>query len=182
MDVQILALHGSRSEASYFNPLKNALEKEGIDLYAITGPIRDFQGFSWYHDPSEMAKAVAYVHQVIQQAKLDPAKLVLLGFSQGAGIALEYIIRVGPLAGVIALAGRIEEVPVYLRKPPTTPILWLHGLHDKLLSCEIAQAQAERLQEAGVPLSFYIIDAAHELPVEQQLPFMLPWLAGLKPS
>ncbi len=85
----VIALHGTGMRgADMLNAIQPACEKMGAILIAPDGIRKAGDGFSWtYRDEAEW-----YVDYLIEQAANehdgDPDRVVLIGFSQGANIAL----------------------------------------------------------------------------------------------
>jgi phospholipase/carboxylesterase len=77
----------------------------------------------------------------------DPRDSLLIGFSQGAIMALHAVAAGLSVAGVIALSGRLAgPVGVRAEWPPVT---LLHGTADPVMPLEIARATENWLRAAG---------------------------------
>lgn len=97
----------------------------------------------------------AYLDQVLAQRRLDDSHLALVGFSQGAMMALHVgLRRPRPLAGIVAIAGKLhgpEHLADEIRSRP--PVLLVHGDQDPMVPyASMAQAEAS-LRAVGVPVS-----------------------------
>ena len=98
----------------------------------------------------------------------DPARVYLLGFSQGAILALTLALTAPRLlAGVVACAGRIPpEVLPWAVAPEHSaglPVLLLHGRVDKTLPLDWAQRARTILEGQRVALDYREYDAGHAL-------------------
>lgn len=78
-------------------------------------------------------------------------KVVLVGFSQGAIMALDALVDGRyPLAGVVAFSGRLAfDGP--LTPQPYTPAMLIHGHADDVIPWRESESAAHRLKSANVP-------------------------------
>lgn len=112
-EAAMVMIHGRGGDAAGILPLANHMQADGFALAAPSA-----RGHTWYPNrfivPREanqphLASALNTVGQVvdsIKEAGIPAEKIVLLGFSQGACLALEYAAR-NPekFGGVVALSG-----------------------------------------------------------------------------
>jgi phospholipase/carboxylesterase len=91
-----------------------------------------------------------YLDDVLARNGLAPAALALVGFSQGAMMALHVgLARAVSVAGIVGYSGRLLVAGVAVSRPP---VLLVHGEEDPLVPA-IALAQAERaLKAQNVPV------------------------------
>ncbi|QDJ09510.1 Carboxylesterase [Roseomonas mucosa] len=86
---------------------------------------------------------------------LDSGALVLLGFSQGAMMALHAGLRLPhPPAAILAYAGALldpEGLEREMVRPPP-PVLLVHGEVDPVVPAEASRRAALRLRQFGVPV------------------------------
>jgi phospholipase/carboxylesterase len=138
-------------------------------------------GFGW--DPAEVVRATTLAAEEIEaigrEAGVPP---LLLGFSQGAGIALTVaLLKPGAVRGVLALsavppdrggatpgAGATKGLPVFLG----------HGTRDPLLPIAAAHHSRALLEEAGCDVTFREYAMAHEIS-EAELADVKAFLAAL---
>ena len=91
-----------------------------------------------------MPALVDYVRAAQHRLKLRASDTALVGFSQGAIMALEAVQTQERLAGrVLAFAGRYAQLPT--SAPPYTTIHLLHGADDAVMAVAHAQAAQARL-------------------------------------
>jgi phospholipase/carboxylesterase len=127
-------------------------------------------GLQWFEltfrDPDELwqgASRAAPSLGVFLDAELDrlglpPDRLALVGFSQGAMMALHVGLRraVAP-AAIVAFSGVIagpERLRDALRSRP--PVLLVHGDQDTVIPVEALEVTRESLGNAGVPVEWHV--------------------------
>jgi phospholipase/carboxylesterase len=118
-------------------------------------PIPWIDGSSEEESARGMAQAVsdlnAYLDALMVDEDLMPEQVMLLGFSQGAMMALHVAARrEDEVAGVVAISGRLlapESLADEVVSRP--PILLIHGDLDDVVPPESLPAAAQALQDAG---------------------------------
>ncbi|RME46323.1 MAG: hypothetical protein D6796_09180 [Caldilineae bacterium] len=98
---------------------------------------------------------------------LDPSRLVLVGFSQGAmvGNALA-LTRPGLLCGVASLAGAIpplppEASPSFL--PVEFPVFIAHGVRDETVPLRAARQTREAFRRLGARVTYGEYSVGHKM-------------------
>ena len=105
-------------------------------------------------------RALPYLQQAIAQAcetrGISPQDVVLLGFSQGAAMALHMgLLSPVPYRGVLAYSGvcALPNTAPYLL--PSTPVCLIHGEEDDVVPIATCTALAATLNTWGVPLTVH---------------------------
>lgn len=128
----------------------------------------DIVGYRWFavseFVPEQMLKSAAaaaatldeFIDQELEQLGLPPERLALVGFSQGAMMALQVGLRrrVAP-AAIVAWCGPLvstDDMPS--RAPP--PVLLIAGDADPRMPVDVTLVAAERLASIGVPTRSHI--------------------------
>lgn len=152
---RVVFLHGVGSSGAAMRPLAEALGladqahcpdgPEPCDL----GPGRQWfsvRGVTEANRPARVAAALDRFAQTV--ARFGPTgDTVLVGFSQGSIMSLHAAAAGLPLAGVIAIAGRLAgPVPPHTGWPPVT---LLHGNSDHVMPEQVARATEGWLHDAG---------------------------------
>jgi len=89
-----------------------------------------------------------------QSAGTTPAQTVMIGFSQGAIMALESTSTDHNVAGrVVALADRFAQAPA------TTTLHFIHGASDPVIDYRYAVTAAEHLTRLGADVTVDLIEA-----------------------
>jgi phospholipase/carboxylesterase len=119
--------------------------------------------------PPELKEAAALVEDVLRDRQTVPrGPVVLGGFSQGAIVASEVAFRSkAPLSALILLSATIVDEPSWEqhfsdRRP--LPVFLAHGRADNVLPFEIAVRFRQKLEAAGIPVTWYPFDGGHEIP------------------
>jgi phospholipase/carboxylesterase len=107
---------------------------------------------------AELPAFVERVRQWQRDTGLGPEATVLLGFSQGATMALEAATQAGDdvLAGrIVALSGRYARLPQ--TNPGGTTVFLIHGEFDSVVRCDHSIAAADRLVALGADVVIDVI-------------------------
>jgi phospholipase/carboxylesterase len=160
----ILMFHGVGSNAQDLVPLGQALARElpMATVVSVQAPdSSDFgAGWQWFsvqgiteagrpaRVTATMPRFVATVQQWQQETGVGPAQTTLLGFSQGAIMALESTQHPVPLAGrVVAIAGRFAQPPRVA--PAGVRLHLLHGDADPVMPVRLSVDAQAQLQALG---------------------------------
>ena len=98
------------------------------------------------------------LNALYQQYDIDPEndRIILAGFSQGAIMALDAIVRGRhSLAGIIAFSGRLAS-PKPMQPKVDSSVLLIHGKSDQVISWTESQKAAEELTAAGTDVELSI--------------------------
>jgi phospholipase/carboxylesterase len=111
---------------------------------------------------------------------IDPAKVVLAGFSQGGMMAYELALREpSRFAGLAALSSwfppPLVELLPRLPEHEGFPVLVLHGTRDDRIDVEMARQSRESLRPYGVAMTYREFDMGHEIRPDA-LRVFLQWL------
>jgi phospholipase/carboxylesterase len=131
------------------------LMPEGFDAFGEAADGRQWfsrDGITEENRPERVAAAVmkltAFVNDAQRHFGIEFAATALVGFSQGAVVALEAVQREPALAGrVVALGGRYARLPE--AAPPSTVLHLVHGKDDAVVPARHAVEAAARLVALG---------------------------------
>lgn len=132
--------------------------------------------------PSLLASQSAIEALIAREGErgIQPAHIVLAGFSQGGALALQAGLRhPEKLAGIMALSA-------YLPAPHTLPgeandanlstsIFMAHGVSDSVVPMIMAEASRRQLVESGYPVEWHAYRMAHSV-CEEELADIGEWL------
>lgn len=111
---------------------------------------------------------IAWLEGQAREGRLDPARTVLAGFSQGAMLAADVAIEWDrELAGAVMLSGGPIDLGRWERRmrertPP--PFLITHGHQDPLLAFSAAARLRERIEQAGGSARLLAFEGRHGIP------------------
>ncbi|WP_287127692.1 alpha/beta hydrolase [Candidatus Cyanaurora vandensis] len=182
----LIALHGMGTHGGDLEPLAEALDLPGVRYIFPTAPFfMATWAYQWYDlskpdlDIPESAERLVHLIQHLQSL-YGPLPFILLGFSQGAVMALEvgltFLPR--PLA-LVALSGYLNRLPD-LPPPPHPPLFVGHGVQDGIVSVRFGRNLQQVLQEAGLVLDYQEFPVGHTISLEMVQAvrqFLLPILA-----
>ena len=111
---------------------------------------------------------LAFIKEVERQFGADPRTTVLGGFSQGAMLACDVMLRsTQPYAGLIQLSGTLlatqEWVPL-LQKRKGLPVFQCHGTQDEILPYVGAERLRDTLRHEGLAVEWHSFRGGHEIP------------------
>lgn len=162
----LLLLHGVGSNAEDLRPLGQALALQRPQAWIVSvrapHPSQSGPGWQWFSvqgvteasRPERVAAAMSAFLQSVaawqRECGVSAAQTTLIGFSQGAIMALEST-QTGqaPAARVIALSGRFARAPQVA--PASLRVHLMHGDRDPVIPLQLALDASSRLRDLGVP-------------------------------
>ena len=111
---------------------------------------------------------LAFMKEVERQFGADPRTTLLGGFSQGAMLSCDVMLRsTQPYAGLIQLSGTLlatqEWVPL-LQKRKGLPVFQSHGMQDEILPYIGAERLRDTLSHGGLSVEWHSFRGGHEIP------------------
>jgi len=107
---------------------------------------------------------VAFLRQAAAEYRFDPARIVAVGYSNGANIAASVLLRhAGALAGAVLFH---PMVPFEPKEPPVlrgTLVFISGGQQDPLVPWALTERLAELLSESGAQVEVHREPGGHEL-------------------
>jgi len=150
--------------------------------------------YGWFHvmldpvapviNPDEAERSrvllLRFIDEVIAAHGVDPQRIYLLGFSQGAIMSLSLVLtHPERLAGVAAMSGRILPEVLPKMAPPDAmrglPILVVHGSDDPILPVHHGRAARDILAALPVALTYREYAMGHYVS-EESLADVAAWL------
>jgi predicted esterase len=118
-----------------------------------------------------------FVTRAARVYAFDPARVVAVGFSNGANIAASMLLlRPGVLAGAVLFRAMVPLVPDPLPTLPGTPVLVSNGASDPIVSREGTERLVALLERAGADVTLTWQDASHNL-TQQDITGARDWIA-----
>jgi len=111
---------------------------------------------------------LTFIKEVERQFGADPRTTLLGGFSQGAMLSCDVMLRTAqPYAGLIQLSGTLlatqEWIPL-LQKRKGLPVFQSHGTQDEILPYVGAERLRDALKHGGLAVEWHSFRGSHEIP------------------
>ncbi len=169
-------------------PLPASLQLRFIFPHAPERPVTINNGFvmrAWYDisqsdiarvpDEAGIRASQASVEQLIEREKargVEPASIVLAGFSQGGAIALQTGLRLKErLAGIAALSTYLPLEDSLDREAASankgTPIFMAHGTEDPVIPMKLAEISQQALRKRGYEVEWHTYPMPHSVSAEE---------------
>lgn len=193
----VVLIHGWKGNEHVMSIFRQAIPP----AFAIVLPRAPFAvpdgGFGWIRERTTepespptyaMAEGVqalqAFLQRVPTQYPIDPSRLMLVGFSQGAAVANGLVLSGGgTVAGVASIAGftpRDTQTPPDLRL--TGLRVWVaHGTRDEVVPIQAAHDTRAHYEALGATIQMAEYDTGHKLPI-QGMRDLRTWLANEPPA
>ncbi len=185
----LILLHGLGANEHDLLPLVDHIAR-GWHAISVRAPMgTPFGGWAWYDfvqgagpEPVSYRTALGDLDRFVKDAHAaNPgAPIVLLGFSQGALMALsEGMLRPDGVVGVVALSGYLpadDSLPAPIAQLKGLPVFQAHAKNDFMLPFDLARKAKERLVAAGVDITWLEHDGGHSIPLSV-LDRLGPWMA-----
>ena len=151
---------------------------------SVRAPLPHPPGWSWYPidftprgdlvadesaAPESRDRIARFVAEAVDAYGADPWRVYLLGFSQGASMALyTALTRAGVAAGVVVMSGRLVSAIEFETVPGNDglPILTVHGTHDPVLPVEQGRAIRKFLETQKVTSTYREYPMGHQVSAE----------------
>ena len=174
----IIFLHGWTGNVDSMQPVAGAFDFSDTLWIFPQAPYSAYPGgFSWYDGDKisgwKYAASFSLIDKLVQEQFENGFKtndLFLLGFSQGASLVLDYIIRQRfSIAGAIAIAGFIHDKKSFVQE--ATPesknsrVLLIHGKKDHVIYPSASEKAHKLLHESGYQSELQILQSSHKVPL-----------------
>ena len=180
----LVLLHGRGDSAAGILPLAYEFGRDDLLVISVQAPLAlggvMAGGFEWYRlreprslDEATLHSSLAALAEFLDTVKaaypVDPERVVLLGFSQGAVMSLgAQAQRPDSLAGVIALSGYFPiEVEPEAGNLVGRPAFVAHGVHDDIIPVQAGRRTRDLLQRHGLDLTYREYLMAHQVSAEE---------------
>lgn len=161
----LVALHGASGSADGWRGFHSACESRGLLLLSV-----DSRGTTWDRVRGTFGPDVGFIDQALaftfDRCNVDPARVALIGFSDGASYALS----LGPCNGDLFpfLVGFSPGHAEPTDDRVGTPRVWIsHGRADGiLLASRTREVIVPELEDDGYDVTYVEFDGGHEVPGE----------------
>ena len=165
----IIAIHGWTGNINSLKPLSKQWEFPATKWIHIQGPYKvKPKGFSWFkgndQDGWEYEKSFDILNHTIQnlvENGYQHKNIFMLGFSQGACLAMEFMIKQGfSIGGIIPISGFIKNKSYFNRAEnilsKDTAVLLFHGEKDHIINAKESRIAFELFMGLGYKTDLYI--------------------------
>jgi phospholipase/carboxylesterase len=176
----IVAIHGRGADATDLAGLAPAIHDSGYRWLFPQGPrpvplAPGYTGWAWYELGDQQSETVLASRDVLvsfideQISRLGSAhnRMLLLGFSQGAVMAMHVgLAAARPFAGIAAMSGylpaanALEDV---LADRRDRSLLMVHGTADQTLSIDLGRRARDYLVAGGLAPEYVEFDMGHQI-------------------
>ena len=177
--VAIIAIHGWKGNRSSMEHVANALNMKYAYWTFIQGPyVVSDNKYSWFDGNEKEGwryqESFDLLHHAIlnlNKSGFPNSKIFLLGFSQGACLAMEFIIRQEfSLGGIIPVAGFIGKKDRFkndiVNGAQNTPVLLIHGSRDEMVLPAESEIAFELFSDAGFKVQLQTPSVGHKIPLQ----------------
>ncbi len=174
----IIGIHGWTGDEYVFEPIVKLLKIENAKWYLPRAPYKaeSKNGNSWFAgndvDGWEFDKTFDGMNNLIneiQNSGFSNSNIFLIGFSQGACLAIDFALRLPfSIGGIIPIAGFIKFKTKLLNEATNesinTPILLMHGNKDDIIPIKASETANQILAARDHPVHFETYNAPHKIP------------------
>ena len=175
----LIALHGWTGNVSSMEPVVNAWKIDDVKWVLAQAPyIATNGGFTWFDGNEDIGWKYQDSFDILSKliSELNDQgfpnhAIYILGFSQGACLSMEFMIRQRfSLGGIIPIAGFIRYKERFkqdvLNESRNTRVLLLHGDKDEVILPEQSQMSFELFKGEGFETQLHILAARHKVPLQ----------------
>lgn len=185
----LLLLHGRGADEADLISLAGALDPR-LAVVSARAPFRFGPGFAWYlmdreggpDDDTLRASLEAlreFIPGMCETYDIDPDRLFLLGFSQGAVVSAALAMTPQHVRGVIMHSGYVPAQSDFGAEPrllKDKPFFVAHGKYDDVIPVEAGRAGEEYLRSHGARVVYNEYPIGHSIS-EESLYELSDWLA-----
>ena len=174
----VIAIHGWKGDVSSMEPVAKSLCLPDTHWAIPQAPyISEENGFTWFQGTKETGwqykesfDLISHIILELREEGFDHDQIFLLGFSQGACLAMEWMIRQPfSIGGVIPSAGFINYKDSFkidaTLESKGTQILLIHGDKDEIIHPEESEKALKLFQSLGYNVNLHILSAGHKIPL-----------------
>ena len=175
----LIALHGWTGNVSSMEPVVNAWKIDDVKWVLAQAPyIATNGGFTWFDGNEDIGWKYQDSFDILSKliSELNDQgfpnhAIYILGFSQGACLSMEFMIRqTFSLGGIIPIAGFIRYKERFkqdvINESRNTRVLLLHGDKDEVILPEQSQMSFELFKGEGFETQLHILAARHKVPLQ----------------
>lgn len=190
----LLMLHGVGSHERDLFDLAEYLDRRFFIVSARAPNVLGPDSYAWYpveftandtiidFEVAEDSRSILlhFIDELIEAYHVDPKRVYLIGFSQGAIMGLSIALtRPDKVAGIVVMSGRLlPEIRSMIADPTALtglPIFMAHGQADPIVPIVQARATRDELAKLPVVLTYHEYAMGHQVTVES-MKDVVAWL------
>jgi phospholipase/carboxylesterase len=188
----VVMLHGWRGDENVMWLFKQTIPLQ-VAIVAPRAPLAvEAGGYSWFlrngaelqpTPPASLLDGLAQLDQFLKQLPerypIDPTRLVLLGFSQGASMGNSLVLsQPKRVMAVASLSGLLPDIIIANQAPQLAglPVFIAHGLRDEIVPLAAARQTREIYIRLGAQVTYGEYPTGHKMNV-QGMADLKKWLA-----
>ena len=175
IDTAIIGLHGWTGTEYSMVPVAKSMKVPNAKWFIPRAPYNasSGKGYTWFSGSPETGwkskKTFNLMDKIFNQIINDgflPNKIILLGFSMGASLAIRYGLTLDViLKGIIPIAGMVRDTEELLDsssiESKQTPILMIHGKKDSVVDYHNSINLGKILKNNGYTSHVEIVESGH---------------------
>jgi phospholipase/carboxylesterase len=188
----VVALHGRGADEYDLPPLLESLGFRNLLVISPRAP-RPFEfggGYAWYDlseegipHPQTFNESLKLLGRFLVEIKkgyaINPSRLILLGFSQGAVMSYAAgLLDPTSIRGIVALSGFVphrSKLPLRWDSVTDLPVFISHGTYDELMPIGLGRESAQMLRDAAAAVTFHEYPMGHQV-AEGTLHDLTSWM------
>jgi phospholipase/carboxylesterase len=191
LDRTIVLLHGFGADEHDLLPIAHELDPR-LRAISLQGPVSLGGGArAWFNlefgprgisfEDSDVRAGVASAIEAVEEIARSSPRPILLGFSQGAGMAVSVALRRPELAScVLSLSGVLRALDPADLAPADArrglPVFGAHGTLDPVVPISLGRLLRDEVERAGLALEWHEYPMGHMV-IPQELAAARAWLA-----
>jgi len=166
----LVLLHGrggsSARNARLVQRLRDAGLPAEVSIVTLEGPFPTPFGHAWGDDANQQAVSRARVRARLAELLGSHGRVVLAGFSQGAGVAGDLAVEEPRVAALASFSPCGFWLRGQLPKRTGLRVLLAHGTRDSVCPVDESRSLASALKGAQLPVQYLEFDGEHVIPAE----------------
>jgi len=178
----IVCLHGGYGQGNEY--IWTWLRPAKSNGYLLLSPKSIGPTWSVLQPPLDIRSIQAMIMEVCETYNVDRTRVYLSGLSDGGTFSYIFGLASAELfAGIAPIAGDFHPMMDPLlrqKKGIDTPLLVIHGVHDKIFPIETARQACQLFERIGYKVTYRELpDWGHAYPYTINQQIVLPWFVGL---
>jgi predicted esterase len=170
----VVFLHGKGGGLKSGERMVRALREVGLPgnvaIVLVEGPYHTWFGHQWGDTAAQQASSRERLRQLLHELIGDRGpprqRVVVAGFSQGAGVAIDMAVEEPRFGGVASFSPCQSTLRGELPKRGDLRVLLAHGAADAVCPVEESRSLARTLEGAHRPAQYVEFDGPHAIPIE----------------